>query len=301
MYRLSGDRGMIKSGGIEALSAAGFHYITAITKLQIESLIKAGAFQLDLFDARVCEVDHNGVRYMLRRNPERAAEIAANRADKLVCIERELVRWNEYLAAHGRARTATAHKALMKKIDKLRIAGWLSVEVEGRELKLKVDEAALETAARLDGCYVIKTDLPVEAASTQAVHDRYKDLAQVERAFRMQKTGHLELRPIYVRKESSTRGHALVVMLAYIMRRELERYWRDFDLTVEEGIAMLSSLCADEVRIGEGAAFCEAAKPRDSVAKLFSACEITSPGIFTSRPTKVATKRKLPSRRKSQR
>ncbi len=293
-----GDRGMIKSGGIEELSAAGFHYITAITKLQIESLIKAGAFQLDLFDVRVCEVERDGVRYVLRRNPARAAEIAASRADRRACIERELARWNEYLAAHNRARTATAEKALMKKIDKLRIAAWLSVEVGERELELKVDEAALETAARLDGCYVIKTDLPVEAASAQAVHDRYKDLALVERAFRMQKTGHLELRPIYVRKESSTRGHALVVMLAYMMRRELERDWRDLDLTVEEGIAMLSSLCTDEVRIGEGAAFCEAASPRDSVAELFAACEITPPGIFTSRPARVATKRKLPSRRK---
>ena len=40
-----GDRGMIKSGQIEDLSEAGFHYITAITKSQIRSLIKQGVFK----------------------------------------------------------------------------------------------------------------------------------------------------------------------------------------------------------------------------------------------------------------
>src|ERR1039458_6919966 len=34
---------------------------------------------------------------------------------------------------------------------------------------------ALEEASRLDGCYVIKTDLPASAASQQVVHDRYKE------------------------------------------------------------------------------------------------------------------------------
>ena len=50
-----GDRGMIKSGQIEDLSKAGFHYITAITKAQIRSMIKNGVFQLGLFDEHLCE------------------------------------------------------------------------------------------------------------------------------------------------------------------------------------------------------------------------------------------------------
>ena len=39
-----GDRGMIKSAQIEDLAKAGFHYITAITKPQIRSMIKKGVF-----------------------------------------------------------------------------------------------------------------------------------------------------------------------------------------------------------------------------------------------------------------
>ena len=44
-----GDRGMIKSPQIEQLGE-GLHYITAITKPQIESLLRAGVIQMELFD-----------------------------------------------------------------------------------------------------------------------------------------------------------------------------------------------------------------------------------------------------------
>ena len=55
----------------------------------------------------------------------------------------------------------------------------------------------------------------------------------VERAFRDCKTVNLEVRPVYVRKEESTRGHVFVVMLAYMIIRRLRKAWGGFDLTVE--------------------------------------------------------------------
>ena len=57
-----GDRGMIKSAQIRELDAETFHYITALTKPQIESLLKAEVMTLELFDQTVCEVADNGVR-----------------------------------------------------------------------------------------------------------------------------------------------------------------------------------------------------------------------------------------------
>jgi len=83
-----------------------------------------------------------------------------------------------------------------------------------------IDEAALREASKLDGCYVITTDLDAGCADMQTVHDRYKDLARVEWAFRTSKTAMLEMRPIHVRKEKRTRGHALVVMLAFRNRSQ---------------------------------------------------------------------------------
>ncbi len=55
-----GDRGMIKSGQIEGLSKAGFHYITAITKPQIRSMIKKGVFS-SVFLTRSCAMSSRTV------------------------------------------------------------------------------------------------------------------------------------------------------------------------------------------------------------------------------------------------
>ncbi len=45
-----GDRGMIKGQQVEDLARQGFHYITAITKPQIDKLLRTGVLQMGLFD-----------------------------------------------------------------------------------------------------------------------------------------------------------------------------------------------------------------------------------------------------------
>jgi hypothetical protein len=47
-------------------------------------------------------------------------------------------------------------------------------------------------------------------------------LQKVERDFRSMKTGLLEVRPVFVRKESRTRGHVFACMLALKISREME-------------------------------------------------------------------------------
>jgi hypothetical protein len=107
---LVGDRGMIKGPQIELLASqqGEFHYITAITKPQIESLLARGVVQVELFDEELAEVTdtQQGVRYVLRRNPLRAAQVAATREDKVRTIEKAIGEQNGYLAEHPRAQTS---------------------------------------------------------------------------------------------------------------------------------------------------------------------------------------------------
>ena len=102
------------------------------------------------------------------------------------------------------------------------------------------------------------------------MHERYKDLALVEQAFRTSKTVQLEMRPIHVRREASTRGHALVVMLAYRLAQELAQRWREVDLTVQ---------------------------PSADLARLIELARVTVPKILRRSSAKVATKKKLPENR----
>lgn len=295
-----GDRGMIKTAQIEQLGEENFHFISALTKPQVETLLARNVIQFDLFDENVCEVQAGELRYILRRNPVRAEEIAATRRDKQASVERLLRKKNLYLQEHPRARVEVAHRGVVEKIARLRIDAWLRVETRGRRLSLVTDEAALRESSRLDGCYVIRTDLPAHAADTQTVHDRYKDLAEVERAFRTCKTGHLEMRPIYVRRADNTRGHALVVMLAYLIVRQLRRAWADLDLTVEEGLSQLATLSTMRVRVSRDQGGGEAHKiprPRASSRRLLQAAGVRLPLALPSLGAHVVTKRKLPPRR----
>src|SRR5208283_1999235 len=127
-------------------------------------------------------------------------------------------------------------------LSKYRLQGWVKVELAGRKVVWTEDAAARQKRAELDGCYVLETDLPKEAASPQQVHDRYLDLTQVERDFRTLKTGLLELRPIFLRKESRTRGHALVCLLALKLARALDRRLAPLGLTVQDGLERLKAV-----------------------------------------------------------
>ena len=92
---------------------------------------------------------------------------------------------------------------------KLKLQGWIEVGVNERRLTLQFNRQASDEASRLDGCYVIKTDLPAGDISAGMIHDRYKDLAQVEWAFRTFKQGHLDIHPTFVQTKASTQGHVL--------------------------------------------------------------------------------------------
>jgi len=294
-----GDRGMIKSAQVEDLARVGFHYITAITKPQIEGLLNSGVLQMELFADELCEVEHEGRRYVLRRNPLRAEQLAASRADKQASVERVRQQCERYLADHPRAKVTTAEKAVRAKIVQLKLQNWLQVGSEGRRLKLIVDPVALQEASRLDGCYVLKTDLPKSAACKEEVHARYKDLAQVEQAFRTCKTTHLETRPLYVRTAEHTRGHVLVVMLAYLIRRELSRAWAALDLTVEEGLHQLQTLCSTEVQVEGGSSCLRIPTPDGTSRSLLNALKLHLPEALPRSDIRVVTRKKLPGRRKT--
>jgi hypothetical protein len=289
---------MIKAPQRAELGAADFHYITAITKAQIDGLLAAGVLQMDLFEEILAEVEgKDGERYVLRRNPARARELEASRQDKLTTLRTAAAAADTYLREHPRAAAKTQVSRLKARAKTLRVDKFVRLAAEGRAVVLTVDQDVLTELARLDGCYALRTDLPKTLVSKEVVHDRYKDLTQVEWAFRDSKSVHLEMRPVYPRAETRTRGHAVVVMLAYLMARELRRRWRNIDLTVQEGLDRLASLCVTEVRIGGRASYNQVPEPREDVRRLFEAASIAIPTAIPLEPARVATRQKLPQRR----
>src|SRR5215831_12800714 len=174
-----------------------------------------------------------------------------------------------------------------------------TVSLEERTIRLTVHTSAQQEAAKLDGCYVLKTDLTPAQAPKEMVHERYKDLASVKQAFRTCKTVHLEMRPIFLRLEERTRAHAFVVMLAYQIIRYLASCWSAFDVTVAEGLQALTTLCLVEVAPPNAPSYHCLPTPRDTIARLLHSADIKLPKAFSLSGTRVSTKKKLQSERLS--
>ncbi len=239
---LVGDRGMIKRLGKAALGEARFCYVTALTDPQIRALLAKKRLQLELFEDKPAEVELEGKRYVFRCNPQTRARERARRADQWARVQAKIRARNLEVEQKPRTDPNSSYKQAQALLRKYKLGGWVKVELAGRQVVWIEDEAARQKQAALDGCYVIESDLPQEVANTQQVHDRYLDLAQVERDFRTLKTGLLALRPIFLRKAERTRGHALVCLLALKLARELDRRLAPLGLTVEDGLERLNAV-----------------------------------------------------------
>ena len=172
------------------------------------------------------------------------------------------------------------------------------LSAEGRAIQVGIDEQVLREEEKLDGCYVIKTDLSAEYADKETVHARYKSLADVEWAFRTMKTGLLNIRKVYVRKAIRTRAHVFTIMLSYMIAYELRRCWQGMELTLEEGISELSSLCAIEV-LSDKVSIQTIPEPRDKIKLLLEKANVSLPDSIPCRKVTVSTRKKLVENRKS--
>ncbi len=221
---LVGDRGMITQARLDGtVKPAGLDWISALRAPAIRRLVEAGSLQLSLFDdrdlAEISSPDYPGERLVVCRNPLLADERARKRAELLDATERELTRIQ---ARVRRARRPLQGKdeiglAVGAVRDRYKMAKHFAITITDHDLAFQRRHAEIEAEAALDGFYVIRTSLSVEALDAPGTVRAYKQLAQVERAFRCFKTVDLKVRPIHHRRSHRVRAHVLVCMLAYYL------------------------------------------------------------------------------------
>lgn len=239
-----GDKGMIKKTQIDDITNNGFNYITTITKGQIMSLIRKGIFQLEMFDDEIVDIQDDQGRYVIRCNPIRKNEIGFNRNQRIATIEQMIDVSNQYLAEHPRAKPQTQLVKITNKIKKLKLSKALSVsnDQDVSAVVLTINKEALDILGSLDGCYAMKTNLDKQAVKAKVIHDRYKDLAQVEYAFKNIKTEQLQVRPIYLRREDRTRAHVFICSLAYKVIKYLREKCSGLAYTLNQIIDNLKAI-----------------------------------------------------------
>jgi Transposase DDE domain len=228
---LVGDRGMLTQARIEQelRPVAGLEWITALRSGQIQKLVSDGALQLSLFDqtdlAEITHPDYPGERLVVCRNPLLAEERARKRQDMLAAAEKKL----EVIAAATRhpqrplREPERINYRIGAALGPTKMGKYFLWQLTATGLSFQRDTERIARDAALDGIYVLRTSLKPERLDAAETVRSYKQLAQVERAFRVLKSLELEIRPIHHRLASRVRAHVLLCLLAYYVEWHMRR------------------------------------------------------------------------------
>jgi hypothetical protein len=224
------DRGMVTKANLELLRASeGAAWITALKAPQVKKLVTEGALQLTLFDeqslAEIAAADYPGERLVVCRNPLVAAERARKREDLLQATERALAEIEGRVAQgrlQGEGEIGLAVGAVW---NRWRVRKHFQLEIADTAFSFARKQEQIEAEAALDGIYVLRTGVAESELRAPEVVRAYKQLKEVERAFRTLK-GPLELRPIHHRLEERVRAHVFLCMLTYYLAWHLRQVWK---------------------------------------------------------------------------
>lgn len=287
------DRGLIREKQKKLIKAYGFSYITALPMPQMQALIKNQLISLEDFTSDLKSVTSQGVRYIYRCNGDRAAETRRQRNERFETAQRKVSQENEKLTKKPNISAFLAKNRIQAVLKALCIEEWVDVRIVKRQLFLEIDTEKLDQKAKYDGCYIWTTDLSEAEFTNREIYESYKDLKYVEDDFRSFKTDFLEIRPIFVRSETSTRGHLVVIMLAHMILRELRAAWKDIDGTVEELLGKLNLLCMNNVKLPDGPLASYIPIPDEEGAKLLAAVNVALPRTLEELNVSVVTRTKV--------
>ena len=240
---LVGDRGMITTARIQALrelndSGTDFGWITALRAPQVATLAADdGPLQMSLFDqqdlAEIAHPDYPGERLIACRNPLLAAERTRKRDELLAATEHLLAPIIARINA-GRLSGADAiGVAVGKVINKYKMGKHFHYTITDTSLTVERRHDQIAAEAALDGIYVLRTSVPADTLDAAGVVIGYKNLANVERDFRILKVDDLDLRPIHHRLQDRVKAHVLICMLACYLIWHLRKAWAPMTFTDE--------------------------------------------------------------------
>lgn len=213
------DRGMSSEENPVILQRGGGHYILGeklrdSQAVHKKALSTPGRYQKVKDNLEVKEIvvgeGERRRRFVLVFNPEQA------RKDK-VTREKTLKKIEETIEALGDPSGPGHKKAVCALLSHRAMGRFIRQTKTG---KLRINLAKVQEEEALDGKYLLSTS--DDSLSAEDVALGYKQLAEVERAFRTLKTT-LDLRPLYHRKEDRIRAHVLLCYLALLLVRIAER------------------------------------------------------------------------------
>jgi transposase len=238
---LVGDRGMLTQTQIDKLKAhPQLGWISALRSASIRQLVEKRDLEMSLFDdqqlAEIRSPEFPGERLIACYNPILAAERARKREELVVATEKKLAPIAAEVARRKRKPLAKEKIALKvgKVLGRFKVGKHFTLTIDDGRFEWARNEARIRQEAALDGIYVIRTSEPAARLSAEDTVRSYKNLAQVERAFRSLKGIDIRVRPIRHRDELRVRAHIFLCLLAYYVEWHMREALRPLLFDDEE-------------------------------------------------------------------
>ena len=228
---LVGDRGMLTAARIreDLQGVDGLRWITTLRAPMIRKLLKAGAVKPSLFDERdlaeITSDEFPGERLIVCRNPLLAAQRRRKRQELLAATEKDLAPIAAATARENRPLRGAAEIGLRvgRMIHRRKVAKHFITTITDETFSFRRDDEKIAAEEALDGIYIVRSNVEPEQFDAARTVRAYKDLSNVERAFRSLKSVDLKVRPIHHRRPDRVRAHVLLCMLAYYVEWHMRR------------------------------------------------------------------------------
>ena len=228
---LVGDRGMLTAARIreDLQGVDGLRWITTLRAPMIRKLLRAGAVKPSLFDERdlaeITSDDFPGERLIVCRNPLLAARRRRKRQELLAATEKDLAPIAAATARENRPLRGAAEIGLRvgRVIHRRKMAKHFITAITDETFTFRRDDEKIAAEEALDGIYIVRSNVEPEQFDAARTVRAYKDLSNVERAFRSLKSVDLKVRPIHHRRPDRVRAHVLLCMLAYYVEWHMRR------------------------------------------------------------------------------
>lgn len=222
------DAGLLSKENIALLQQKGYQYIIG-ARIKTEGKAmqeKILALHLSHGQSAVLAKDEN-TRLVVSYSQNRAAKDAHNRQRGLAKLEKQV--------KSGKLTKANINNRGYNKFLRM-----------DEQVSISIDRDKIQADSQWDGLkgYLTNTDL-----SKEEIISHYKELWQIEKAFRIAKTD-LQIRPVYHRLRRRIEAHICIAFVAYKVYRELERQLKDkaSDLSAEKAIEIAKTIYALKIR-----------------------------------------------------